>query len=95
MPVFAERYHTRALTTPREVRNALCYVILNSNHHAHELGRRPPGFDPLSSAASFDGWTPGCCPPWPPEPLSVPAKTWMLTKGWRDWGQPCSERPGH
>ena len=31
---FAHRYHARSLRTPREVRNALRYVLLNRKHHA-------------------------------------------------------------
>src|SRR4030095_14766198 len=31
--VFAERYHARALTCPREVRNAIVYVLHNHKHH--------------------------------------------------------------
>ncbi|HEU4420409.1 MAG TPA: hypothetical protein VFT55_15845, partial [Planctomycetota bacterium] len=34
--VFADRYHDRILKTPREVRNALCYVLGNGKKHAAE-----------------------------------------------------------
>ena len=34
--LFAQRYHARHLKTPREVRNALRYVLLNRKHHAAE-----------------------------------------------------------
>jgi REP element-mobilizing transposase RayT len=50
--VFADRYHTRALRTPREVRHALVYVLQNWRKHGH----RERGFDPCSSAMRFDGW---------------------------------------
>src|SRR5262249_44927146 len=33
-PVLAERFHARVLRTPREVRNALAYVLLNLRRHA-------------------------------------------------------------
>ena len=33
-PVLADRYHVRVLRTPREVRNALAYVLLNARRHA-------------------------------------------------------------
>jgi len=46
-PVLADRYHVRALRTPREVRNALAYVLLNARRHAAKAGRK------LTSA---DGW---------------------------------------
>ena len=32
--VLADRYHARLLPTPREVRNALRYVLLNARRHA-------------------------------------------------------------
>lgn len=83
--VFAERYHARALTTPREVRNVLRYVLGNAARH-----HGGPQFDPFSSASAFDGWRA------PPPPLRHPpgtgpppvarARTWLLTKGWRTHG---------
>ena len=59
--VLADRYHLRVLRTPREVRHALAYVLLNARRHlAKRLGRRgvppPRGIDPASSGAWFDGW---------------------------------------
>jgi putative transposase len=36
--VFRERFHARELRTPREVRSALVYVLLNARKHG-ELGR--------------------------------------------------------
>ena len=50
--VFAERYHARSLKTPREVRNALAYVL--QNFRKHVPGAR--GLDPRSSGRWFDGW---------------------------------------
>lgn len=44
-PVFGDRYHARALPTPREVRNALVYVL--RNFIKHEPGAR--GADPCAS----------------------------------------------
>jgi len=53
--VFAERYHSRPLKTPRETRWALRYVLLNARKH--EPGAVPPGFvDGCSSAAWFNGF---------------------------------------
>ena len=60
--VLAERYHLRVLRSPREVRNALAYVLLNARRHlAKRLARgaalpAPRGVDPASSGAWFDGW---------------------------------------
>jgi hypothetical protein len=58
-PVLADRYHVRLLPTPREVRNALRYVLLNARRHAAAAKgalRGPVKLDPASSARWFDGW---------------------------------------
>jgi hypothetical protein len=51
---WADRWHGRALESPREVRAALVYVFGNFRKHA----RRAPGrgVDPYSSAVMFDGF---------------------------------------
>src|SRR5262249_44109167 len=54
--LFATRYHARALKTPREVRNALRYVLLNRKHHASEKRFDKYWIDPCSSAPWFGGW---------------------------------------
>ena len=52
--VFAERYHSVLLRSPRQVRNALRYVLNNVlRHGGHLTGNRP---DPCSSGEWFDGW---------------------------------------
>jgi putative transposase len=85
------RYHSRALKTPREVRNALVYVLMNRRKHASSaapaVGR---DFDVCSSAWWLDGWDR------PPSPLSAryhvgvppvaPAETWLLRTGWKRHG---------
>jgi hypothetical protein len=89
-PVFAERYHARALRTPREVRNAFVYVMANWKKHVQPAR----GIDPLSSARWFTGWKAKPPPPedWysPPweyaRPLIRPARTWLAAKGWRRYG---------
>ncbi len=53
--VFADRYHAHILKTPREVRAALRYVLLNARRHAKRL-RKEIRLDPASSARWFDGW---------------------------------------
>jgi REP element-mobilizing transposase RayT len=50
--VFADRFHERALCTPREVRQSLVYVLQNARKHG--IGFRGP--DPYSSGDRFDGW---------------------------------------
>jgi len=54
--VFVDRYHARILKTPREVRNAIGYVLNNWRHHGEHL--RCPGrrVDPYSSGVNFGGW---------------------------------------
>jgi REP element-mobilizing transposase RayT len=55
--LFDERYHARPLRTPKEVRNAIRYVLNNALHHrSAPHDREPTWIDPCSSAAWFDGW---------------------------------------
>jgi REP element-mobilizing transposase RayT len=81
-PVWGDRYHARALTTPRETRHAVVYVLMNFKKHRPQ-DRRP--FDPCSSAAWFDGFrTP---PPSTPDPPPTwKARTWLASTGWRRHG---------
>jgi len=84
------RYHMQALTTPREVRNALAYVLLNVRKHFRERnGHAPPvRIDPASSGRWFDGWL------WdaPTDSLGpdlrevAPPKSWLLRIGWKKIG---------
>ena len=83
--LLADRYHLRALKTPREVRNAIRYVLLNAARHRrgalHTL-------DPASSGRWFDGWKRGAARvERHPGPSSVAsARTWLLGEGWRRLG---------
>src|SRR5262245_24661670 len=70
--VLRERYHARALTSPRSVRNALVYVLQNFKKHRHHV--RPP--DPCSSGPWFNGWRDVIAPPRTPPPVA-PARTWL------------------
>lgn len=99
-PLWADRWYGRPLRTPREVRNALVYVLANFRKHTGR--RRPAVVDPFSSAAWFDGWRgwrprSGAAPP-PAEhrrtprapdlaapPVSTP-RTWLARDGWRRHG---------
>jgi hypothetical protein len=95
-PVLDGRFHHRVLRTPREVRNALAYVLLNARRHfAKRTGdRRPPvRLDAASSARWFDGWKPAwralLGPPGGEQgaPRDVAAAhTWLLRVGWRRHG---------
>ena len=94
--VWIERYHSRALTTPREVRNGIVYVLMNRQKHASKA----MGLDPCSSASLFDGWK-------VPPSLALPREsiegnpverptTWLLRSGWKRHGLiGPDERPKH
>ena len=84
--LWAERYHRRDLRTPTETRNALRYVLLNTQKHYRVIGDRNFA-DPYSSAASFDGFkrppaTFDDTTPW----TWVRPRTWLLGVGWRKHG---------
>ena len=84
----ADRYHSRPLATPTEVRNALAYVLTNSRVHARRHGARRyvPRVDPYSSGQWFDGWrSPPRGKPVLPAPTAAPS-TWLLATGWRRLG---------
>lgn|SRR5262245_22532394 len=79
--VWSDRYHARALATPREVRNALIYVLQNFRKHL----RGVRGLDPRSSAAWFTGWRTIIAVPPGRSPV-VSAGTWLAAVGWRRHG---------
>jgi REP element-mobilizing transposase RayT len=83
------RYHLRVLRTPREVRNALAYVLLNARRHWRKRhGVAPPvALDLASSAAWFDGWkrSPPKGEAASPTPVAR-ARSWLLREGWRRYG---------
>lgn len=92
---FADRYHVRALGSPREVRNALAYVLCNRRHHAAQEGRRLGRWwiDPCSSGWYFDGWRgrhgAAVQGNWILDrsaPRLAQPRTWLLTVGWRRAG---------
>jgi len=83
-PVLADRYHLHVLRTPREVRNALRYVLLNARHHASRLAGRTL-LDPASSARWFDGWREPPTGATTRAPVAR-ARTWLLRMGWRRHG---------
>ena len=89
-PVLHGRYHLRVLRTPREVRNALAYVLLNARKHWRERHGTPPPerLDEASSGRWFDGWrrAPGSREPPRETPEVEPPRTWLLSTGWRRHG---------
>jgi REP element-mobilizing transposase RayT len=98
--LFADRWHGRALTSPRAVRHALVYVL--ANFRKHEAGRRRGNAtaDPYSSAPYFDQFAEyrGRLP-MEIEPRLVAralrdegspvaaARTWLLREGWLRHGR--------
>jgi REP element-mobilizing transposase RayT len=100
--LFRDRYHARYLKTPREVRNALRYVLLNRKHHAAERQFSRAWIDPCSSAAWFGGWAQPvrADEPWKRDLLAMERPTaratvWLLTDGWKRHGLlRFDERPG-
>lgn len=86
--VWGERYHAHALKTPREVRNAIVYVLMNAKKH----GVRLAGIDRFSSAPWFDGLA-DFTPVADESPTATP-KTWLARGGWRRHGlMRATERP--
>jgi hypothetical protein len=93
---WADRWHGRELTSPRQVRNALVYVL--ANFRKHEKPRISGGVDALSSAVRFDGWSGfaagaqlpragpavhGAMARWV---VVSESKTWLARVGWRRSG---------
>ena len=81
--VFADRFHDRVLKTPREVRNALVYVLHNAKKHGL---RMKLGMDYFSSGAWFDGWRESFTLRGKAREACSAAKTWLLSVGWRKRG---------
>lgn len=91
--VWADRYHSRDLTTPREVRHTLVYVI--NNFKKHVRGPDSRGIDLCSSGPWFTGWRerPALGVKDVVQPVAPP-RTWLLNVGWRCHGLiPVNERP--
>jgi len=81
--VVGDRYHARPLTSPRQMRASLVYVLLNFRKHL----RAPACVDPRSSGPHFSGWQR------PPvadgvAPATAEPCTWMARTGWRRAGGP-------
>jgi len=82
--VFPDRFHSRALKTPRECRVALIYVLQNARKHGSWRARMP---DVYSSGPLFDGWTSVAVNPAQSKRSYVgKPRTWLLTLGWRRHG---------
>lgn len=90
---WADRWHGRALTSPRAVRHALIYVLHNAKKHGSSGNR---AIDPYSSAPYFLGYkelpdtapidvsatvVPVALAPPATSPV-LSARTWLLRHGW-------------
>lgn len=99
--VFEFRYHATQITTPRQARHALAYVLNNWRRHREDLRStraRAAHVDPYSSAISFSGWvgnpTFATPPGYEPLPIARP-QSWLLSIGWQKHGPiDVRERPG-
>jgi hypothetical protein len=91
--VVGDRYHVRPLTTPRQMRTSMVYVLLNFRKHLNA----PAGVDPRSSGAHFPGWqrdpklesadVPSAADSGVGRRVATAAPTtWMATVGWRRAG---------
>jgi REP element-mobilizing transposase RayT len=99
--VFPDRYHAEIITSPRQARHTLSYVINNWRKHKEDRSEatRSWKIDWFSSAAMFPDWTEygdeGFLWRGPPtyEPLLVyRPRTWLLREGWKKHGATISCR---
>jgi REP element-mobilizing transposase RayT len=99
--VFPDRYHATVITSPRQARHALSYVMSNWRKHGEDQRAATRGWriDWFSSAAMFPDWTEYGDEVWlwrgPPtyEPLWVYRPgTWLLRDGWKRHGATISCR---
>jgi REP element-mobilizing transposase RayT len=93
--VFADRFHDRVLTSPRQVRHALGYVLCNARKHAAappiRSGAAASWVDPCSSARAFDGWCREVrVTGYSGDDVAIAAtatpRVWLLRIGWRRGG---------
>jgi len=91
--VFPDRYHMEIITTPRQARHALAYVLNNWRKHREDMessDARQWKVDPYSSGVMFAGWREreGAQfmmrhrETYQPLVVYLP-RTWLLQTGWR------------
>jgi putative transposase len=101
--VFAYRYHATPITSPKQMRNALAYVLNNWRRHSEDRGSVRAAralIDPYATGIWFTGWKgmedrffarPADYDPLP----AANAISWLLTTGWKQHGLiDVHERPG-
>ncbi len=93
--VFPDRFHQEIITTPRQARHTLAYVLNNWRKHREDQARTTQNWnvDPFSTGILFTGWRERDDEPlmWKPretyQPLVVYLPTtWLLREGWRKSG---------
>jgi REP element-mobilizing transposase RayT len=106
--VFPDRYHAEIITSPRQARHALSYIMNNFRKHREDCIAPASSWtiDWFSSAVSFTGWAEYGDEPFlwrgPPtyDPLVVyQPRTWLLRDAWKlnggaisCWDVPSSKR---
>lgn len=93
--VFPDRYYSEIITTPRQARHALAYVLNNWRKHREDRSRETRNWkvDPFSTGVLFTGWREREGEPfmmryretYKPLVVYLP-KTWLLQIGWRRGG---------
>jgi REP element-mobilizing transposase RayT len=94
--VFPDRYHAEIITSPRQARHTLSYILGNWRRHQEDL-RAPMSawtIDWFSSAVTFPGWAEYGDEPFlwrgPPTYDSLivyQPRTWLLREGWKKAGE--------
>jgi REP element-mobilizing transposase RayT len=93
--VFPDRYHAQIITSPRQARHTLSYVLMNWRKHQEDRAQPMATWmlDWFSSAVTFPGWAEYGEEAFlwrgPPtyDPLVVyQPKTWLLREGWKKVG---------
>jgi REP element-mobilizing transposase RayT len=93
--VFPDRFHEEIISTPKQARNALAYVLNNWRKHSEDRVdfAKTWNVDPYSTGVYFDGWKEleRATVMWEVretyQPLVVYLpKTWLLRVGWRKHG---------
>ena len=85
--VLRDRYHLKILRTPRQVRNAIAYVLTNIRKHRAQRGlATPPQIEPASSGRWFADWAGEVLLARDP-PVDSAARSWLLRFGWLRWGR--------
>lgn len=93
--VFADRYHSTVIRSPRHARHELAYVLNNWRKHREDRTDVARGWqiDPFATGWLFQGWKERADEPfawklretYEPMPVWWP-RTWLLSEGWRRHG---------